>query len=263
MVISEDTRACHQDGKSAAIHVQDGKAVFLVGVYSPEYIATENPDLYETEVALLREAFGPAQSEHAPSGALEWAVSDDRVARIVRRSDGIVVLDIGLRSSAPDDKNAVTNALVTASLTESPRLVGNELDRRRIERFKRESIGGLRFGMTIAEAREACAENNGRWGISDDVSVCNHGSEMHSAFFCGSRVCSLVMIRAASTIRKLGYNGMVHEYDRRYGQGVRSRSGQRDDVTWKLDSQKSVEISLASFADSEVMTVKLYSKGKQ
>ena len=111
LVLGEGTFACAEEGKSAVVRARDGAFVHLVGVYSRQYMTAQNPDLYEDEVRLLREAFGePVKGEEGQWASLHWELPQERSAKIGRADDGSAILSSGVSTSSPVEQEAIASA---------------------------------------------------------------------------------------------------------------------------------------------------------
>lgn len=144
------------------------------------------------------------------------------------------------------------------------REAAKRLRMKRIETFQKQSVGGVKFGMTRAEVRNICIKKNGRWdGSSSTLVGCKRGGVTFGAGFCGRHVCSLYITNSDPWRKEPGYQKVTQYYESRFGEGERSSPGGATLVRWKLDPQKGVKVTLARFGYKELMTVALYSKGER
>ena len=105
LTAKEGLSVCREGEKVAVVQTRDGNIVALMGFYSSEYVATENPGLYENEVRLLRETFGEPYSPGEEAKA--WAIPDDRSISLGGTPGGDVILMVGMTSELPANGNEI------------------------------------------------------------------------------------------------------------------------------------------------------------
>jgi hypothetical protein len=179
------------------------------------------------------------------------------------------MLGIGL-ACAPDSQALKRRlkplqAQIKVDRERSARQAEKQARAERIERFQRQSIGHVKFGMTRAEARKACLERNGSWDSGSSLGACESRSGVtHAAGFCGSRVCSLYITNPwPFSSGKVGYGRIVSYFERRFGEGERSSAGVTEVVRWKLDAQRSIKVTLGRIRGRDLLSVALHSKGER
>ena len=178
------------------------------------------------------------------------------------------MLGIGL-ACAPDSQALKRRlkplrAQIKVDRERSARQAEKQARAERIEKFQNWGMGRVRFGMTRAEARKACLEQNGSWDSGSSLGACKYRSGVtFAAGFCGSRVCSLYMTNPSPWSGNLGYRNMVSKYERHFGEGERSKAGAAEVVGWRLDAQRSIKVTLGHIRGRDLLSVALYSKGER
>jgi hypothetical protein len=178
------------------------------------------------------------------------------------------MLKIGL-NCAPDSQALkrrleTLEAQIKVDRERSAREAEKRVRAERIERFQKWSMGKVKFGMTRAEARKACLEQNGSWDSGSSLGACNYRSgRTFAAGFCGSRACSLYMTNPSPWSGKLGYHNIVSKYERHFGEGERSKAGAAEVVRWRLDAQRSIKVTLLHIRGRDLLSVALHSKGER
>lgn len=220
-------------------------------------------DLLRMIAAACEKAFLKALSDAKPvdGNGQEVSPSEFRAlkAEMLRRG-----LSCAPKSQALKGRLESIQAQVKLDEKRASRQAAQPLKRKRIERFLEESLGDLKFGITRGEARSLCVEKNGRWDSGTNLGLCKYPSGVDfSAGFCGDRACSLHMVHSSPWSEDLGYHSMVRYYENRFGQGEYSKRGEADIVSWKLDAEKEITITLARLGGHELLSVALYSKGRR